>query len=235
MTATLSGSNGPTKVAASFTPRSFPRLLFIALGFLVSLCIFTFSSPSFEDASSYLLPNKRPRPPPPSPPPHHDKNRPIDYRLPLDSCEPYSRPGHLHLNKTDAWSTYYESYDPSCKPTQPSWIRSIILAVNNQTPLPELSNKLVLILGDSVDRNIVIDACSTLGFPATSHPLDTYNTTLENENGGLPRSCFIPHLNLTLASYFFMGMMRTICGRTRPILTSRPASTRQDGVCSRVR
>lgn len=124
-------------------------------------------------------------------------------------CEPYTRPGHIHLNTTSHFDTYFASYDPTCQPSSPSWIAQIRASAANRSNISSLKNKELLILGDSIDRNIVIDLCALLGTPATVHPLHTYREAVDSKIGGYPRSCKIEHLNLTLANYFFYGYDET--------------------------
>jgi len=115
----------------------------------------------------------------------------------------------MHLDALSHLSTHFTSYDPTCQPASPSYIQQILSSATNSTPIPNLQHKEVLILGDSIDRNIVIDLCALLGTPATIHPLHTYREAVDSKIGGFPRSCTIPHLNLTLANYFFYGYDET--------------------------
>ncbi|KAL7276462.1 hypothetical protein RUND412_000524 [Rhizina undulata] len=118
-----------------------------------------------------------------------------------DMCEPYAMPGHLYINQTSYGDTYFESFTPLCQPAQNSWIKRILL----KEPIPELQNKEFLTVGDSVDRYLVMDLCTLLDAPLKVHPLHSFTETTEDQNGGLPRSCYVEHLNLTMANWFFYG------------------------------
>jgi hypothetical protein len=126
-----------------------------------------------------------------------------------DSCDPYLEPGHLHINNKSVSKTYYESFNPNCVPGPGSWIERVKSSAESGFPIPELQNKELLNIGDSVDRTVIMRLCNHLGVHTNVHPLHTFQETTEETNGGLARSCYIPHLNLTLANWFFYGYDET--------------------------
>ncbi|KAF1988608.1 hypothetical protein K402DRAFT_452815 [Aulographum hederae CBS 113979] len=126
------------------------------------------------------------------------------------TCDPWSSPSHLYLNTTHPLSSRLHTYNPSCQPASPPWISQIQSTLQTKTPIPALANKEVLLVGDSVDRRILFDLCNaTLGLPFQSRSLYNFSEPNTNATGGVPHTCSIPQLNLTLSNFFFYGFDET--------------------------
>jgi hypothetical protein len=139
----------------------------------------------------------------------------LDSDSDTSTCNPYSGSIYLHLNNTKPLESTFASFS-SCQPTQPPWLNQLILTKpiapgsigRGSPPIQELTNKTLLLIGDSVDRFLVTDLCSLIGGVLTIHPINSFSLPAsdeEKDNKGLPRSCFLESHNLTLANYFFYG------------------------------
>ncbi|BFZ62480.1 hypothetical protein YB2330_003574 [Saitoella coloradoensis] len=85
--------------------------------------------------------------------------------------------------------------------------------IRAREPIPELQDKTLLLLGDSVDRFTVVDFCSQyVGKNASAHPLDSFTGIVSQilpNMGGYSRSCYLDYLNLKVAWSFFYGFDET--------------------------
>jgi hypothetical protein len=123
-------------------------------------------------------------------------------------CDPYQMPGSLLFDQNFE-NPRYESFDDECKPAAKSWISRIQESFAKELPIPELQNKEVLLIGDSVDRETVQHLCTELGLKASQHKIFSYQAADTGQEAHLlqsvPNSCVVKHLNLTISNWFFYG------------------------------
>jgi hypothetical protein len=131
-------------------------------------------------------------------------------------CEPYIAPGYLDVSLDASGSqplgVSFYSFSPTCAPPAKPWYQQIIDSVKDKTPIPELQNKELLLVGDSVDRNTIQDLCALSNAETRHHPLESYQLEVPKPSKGEDPchiSCHIAHLNLTLANWFFYGFDET--------------------------
>jgi hypothetical protein len=123
-------------------------------------------------------------------------------------CDPYTTPGTLVFDQSFA-NPRYVTFDDKCKPAAIPWMTKLKESVVSKTPIPELQNKEVLLVGDSVDREGIHSMCKYIGLEAKFHAITSYKETGEAQNSkedsGLPSTCIVEHLNLTISNWFFYG------------------------------
>jgi hypothetical protein len=159
---------------------------YLLWGLMITVLILTFS---------WLSPDRST-----APRPYADKLPFAEYKL----CEPYTEPGILRLD-SNYTSPVFETFDSSCRPAPVPWTVQIIQSASKKKQIPELQNKELLLIGDSVDRQIIENLCKHLGYSVDIHSYNNFQELLNSTDNGLPKSCYIPHLNVTLANWFLYG------------------------------
>ncbi|KAJ3297853.1 hypothetical protein HDU79_001970, partial [Rhizoclosmatium sp. JEL0117] len=114
--------------------------------------------------------------------PRHNSNRkrppqppqPITSSFPVIECNPYTALSH-GLSKSYVWSPILNNtravFTLPCGMKTPS--DNLAILKSNQTQLPRhLRNKLVLLIGDSYERNLVRDICELTGRKARAATLN---------------------------------------------------------------
>ncbi|KZO90831.1 hypothetical protein CALVIDRAFT_558449 [Calocera viscosa TUFC12733] len=186
--------------------RQRPVRTFLLVWTALALCSLVFLEPSqlFYAADGTLLFPSFPSLPEPQPP-----------------CEPYTKPGTLHLNPDQPHLTTYTPFDASCQPNN-----TLLQHWRDGVPVDEFRNTSVLLLGDSVDRGWVNYTC-TAGKDAgavlrMSALNDSLSTRPKNENGGNPRTCAHGALGLEVSFYHFCGLTDADIWRDKPDPCNRP-------------
>lgn len=124
-----------------------------------------------------------------------------------DHCDPFNEPGYFDVQNHLSVYTKYVSLNPKCKTKADHiWTR----LVQNET-IPELQDKTVVIIGDSVDRNLVTFLCDKAKGTIRPTYQEDHNHEWNRSSGRevphcFPRVCTLPFYNLTIVNYFMYGL-----------------------------
>lgn len=120
------------------------------------------------------------------------------------NCDPYALPGYIDYDKNNFNKTHWVGYNDDCKAIHPP----PILQLRDGMDFPDLKDKSVLFIGDSVDRQNAAFSCEMIGQDVKV----TYQRDYKDEvtdpgkmSGGHPRYCYSPEYNMTLSTFFFFG------------------------------
>ena len=142
------------------------------------------------------------------------------------TCSPHLLPGHLFLDPINPQNTRYHTYSACCRANPTPWVTRVLSALESNTPIPELQNKEIVAVGDSVDRAVLVATCKFFGAEIRySHISNASNILTEGYVNGSPRVCTIPKLNLTLASYFMYGFDEDVLWLKHPAVSAPPLPT----------
>ncbi|KAG0147495.1 hypothetical protein CROQUDRAFT_656054 [Cronartium quercuum f. sp. fusiforme G11] len=138
-------------------------------------------------------------------------------------CDPYAEPGNLYTSDNLHDSRYIIYNDPTIRlprhhnAPNTDWIVPSFSADIHNNRLEELDwmrNRTVLLVGDSIDRNLVIHfgrralagTHGTHAFFIPSDELKVPNVKMESHQIGVAN---LPELNLTIYNWFLMGLSVT--------------------------
>ncbi|VVT49987.1 uncharacterized protein SAPINGB_P002544 [Magnusiomyces paraingens] len=122
----------------------------------------------------------------------------------IKHCDPYQEPGYFDITDKVHSNMKYISLNPSCQPMA----SNIVNRIKEKDSIPELLNKTMIFIGDSVDRFHIDRLCSS----TLSNEFKTYqddhnhiwNTTDKVPNS-FPRVCNNDIYNFTVVNYFIYG------------------------------
>jgi len=142
--------------------------------------------------------------------------RPFQYGQPnaqLRPCNPYSLPGILHLNMTEPWLSTYDvlGSSPPCTPRN-----TLLSQLIDGEPVPSTRGASVLIVGDSVDRELVrffhyagkVRPLKPVPVLTTSEMTNSSAPLGNNANNGFPKAVHYPQFDFTVRNYHFCGLDR---------------------------
>lgn len=122
-----------------------------------------------------------------------------------DHCDPYSQPGFYDFVSPLLSNITYRSLNKDCQVLDPSPLSYI----ENDLDYEALRDKTAVLIGDSVDRQVLEQLCSYIKGNLTISAQDSHDKPAEDpKSGGYPRMCYVEKYNLVISNYFFYGFDR---------------------------
>lgn len=125
---------------------------------------------------------------------------------PLPVCDPFALPGRIEIDQQVEENNYWLPYDRSCPPRNP------IPAIKEGREFNPLYGKIVVMLGDSIDRNNVRYTCRAAGevlqITSLSSPFNNSNIFTEGSPhlNVYPHLCYFQKYDMVLVNFFMCGL-----------------------------
>lgn len=117
-------------------------------------------------------------------------------------CDPYAQPGFYDFSLPLTSNTTFQSLNKDCQVLDPSPLSYI----ENELDYEALRDKTAVLIGDSVDRQVLEQLCTYIKGNLTVSSQDSHdNPAKDLKSGGYPRSCYVEKYNLLISNYFFYG------------------------------
>ncbi|VVT49989.1 uncharacterized protein SAPINGB_P002545 [Magnusiomyces paraingens] len=119
-------------------------------------------------------------------------------------CDPYKELGYFDITDKIYSNMTYVSLNPSCQPIA----SNIVNRIKEKESIPELVNKTMIFIGDSVDRYNIDRLCITTNSNHSYTYQDDHNhlwTNTSNIPTCFPRVCRNEFYNFTVVNYFTYG------------------------------